>query len=198
MCRCCPQNKFPGLGLSEQHQIERTGVDILYRKLTHAVVSKHSALVGKTVVDANFRRKYKAALVGVNREDLRTPVSSKNVVIQAGDMLLLMTGEDFEKEHKYDRNFVLINDVPSSAPPKKNRGAIAVFLGIAMVMTQIIPGVQNKDEWIREWGAMAVILCMLCFLGHGSHHDNRVHDPTSGWLLHAFPDQHGLHPGATQ
>jgi hypothetical protein len=38
------------------------------------------------------------------------------VVLQQGDVLLLSTSSSWAEEHKYDRNFLMINEVGEPSP----------------------------------------------------------------------------------
>lgn len=90
------------------------------------------------------------------------PVDIRQLVLQPGDVLLLSTNEAWADKYKQDRNFTVIANIPKSEPPKKNRGLIAIVLGIAMVLTQIIPGVRNEKEWINLWpGAIVTSMVMV-------------------------------------
>jgi hypothetical protein len=44
-------------------------------------------------------------------QGLTHPISASDVVIQPGDVLLLSTSTTWAEEHKYDRNFLMIDDV---------------------------------------------------------------------------------------
>ncbi|GFH18239.1 putative sodium/sulfate cotransporter 3, partial [Haematococcus lacustris] len=70
---------------------------------------------------------------------VHAPLCAASTVIQAGDVLLLAGHEEWAKKNINDTAFVMLNDVPSSSPPKRNRALVAMFLGLGMVLTQIIP-----------------------------------------------------------
>ena len=57
------------------------------------------------------------------------------------------------------------HQVPNTNPPKKNRAIIAIPLGIAMVVTQIIPGVANAKEWINLWPAAVLTAALMLVSG---------------------------------
>lgn len=65
-----------------QHFYSHGMLPLSMRLPLQVVVSKHSSLVGKTVVSSRFRRKYKAAVIGWHREEKRTPLAPKDLVIQ--------------------------------------------------------------------------------------------------------------------
>jgi di/tricarboxylate transporter len=112
---------------------------------SQVVIAANSGLVGKTVVDAEVRKKYKATVVAYQRDGYVAPTDIRHLVLQPGDVLLLNSSEKWLDKHRSDRNFVLINSVPNSAPPKKNRALIAAFLGMSMVLTQVCGTLQCKN-----------------------------------------------------
>ncbi|GFH22081.1 uncharacterized protein HaLaN_19489, partial [Haematococcus lacustris] len=132
-------SKFPGLQLVQQDEVDKLKVPLVYQGMATAVVGARSWLVGQTVAEARFRGKFKAAVVGLQREGVHAPLCAASTVIQAGDVLLLAGHENWAKKNINDTAFVMLNDVPSSSPPKRNRALVAMFLGLGMVLTQIIP-----------------------------------------------------------
>ncbi|MGB0431791.1 MAG: SLC13 family permease, partial [Bacteroidia bacterium] len=65
--------------------------------MVEAVVSYNSRLVGKKVRDTDFRGRFDAAIVGVQRHGERLSGKIGDMVLQTGDLLVLMTGKDFAK-----------------------------------------------------------------------------------------------------
>lgn len=57
--------------------------------------------------------------------------------VQAGDVLLLDTGAQFQQNHHNDRNFALVAEVADSRPPRFDRVAIAVVVAIAAIVAAI-------------------------------------------------------------
>ena len=76
---------FPEMGLLKR----KKNTDIIEIVITH-----NSTLISKTVKEANFRGKYDAAIIGIQRngESLREKIGSIN--LKAGDVLLLIAGTD--------------------------------------------------------------------------------------------------------
>ena len=68
------------------------------RHLSEAVISKSSPLIGTTVREANFRRLYNAAVVAVHRNGARLPCKIGDIVLEAGDTLLLQTRTEFASQ----------------------------------------------------------------------------------------------------
>ena len=75
------------------------GVEAVKRrglKVIRAAITKHSALIGKSASEANFRSKYKAAIVAVQKSGKNVPTGSQlgNVSFEAGDHLVLQAADD--------------------------------------------------------------------------------------------------------
>jgi len=147
--------KNPSLVQVQQRQVEKTDVDMIHRQLTQAVISPKSYLIGKTLRQAKFREHYSAAVVGIAREGVRVPLRVEEVVLQAGDVLLLEGNIEFEKEHVHDRAFALLLAVDQSDPPKRYSAVVAVFLTTCMVLTQVVNGLcaSNPDyvQYLKDY-----------------------------------------------
>lgn len=75
-------------------------------------------------------------------------------------MLLVMGSETFPKDNHHDRNFVMIDEVPNSNPPKKSKAPIAIFLGLAMITTQIAPGAAcQQHTWLKHLALQLTVCC---------------------------------------
>ncbi len=136
--------KLPGLvpvadpGYEHQLSLQREHM------LTEAVVSSSSPIIGKSIIQSNFRALYNAAVVAVHRGGARVPGRVGDVVIRYGDTLLLQTGPHFVDAHRNNRDFFLVSGVEDSQPPRLARARLSlVLLGlmILLLMTQMIPTV---------------------------------------------------------
>lgn len=79
---------FPEMGLLKR----KRSTDIVEIVITH-----NSTLISKTVKEANFRGKYDAAIIGIQRNGERIVEKIGTVKLKAGDVLLLMAGSDLTK-----------------------------------------------------------------------------------------------------
>ena len=68
--------------------------------VNEVVVSQNSSLINKSVRDSNFRGKYDAAIIAVHRNGEKIEGKLGNVMLRAGDVLLLFAGENFCKQGK--------------------------------------------------------------------------------------------------
>jgi len=63
-------------------------------QVIRAVVTEHSKLVGRTPAQVNFNQQYKSKIVAIQKKGHNTTENMNNVVIDAGDMLVLQAQDD--------------------------------------------------------------------------------------------------------
>lgn len=112
------------------------------RKLVEVVLSPSSPIIGLTIGDSDFRKRYGAVVIGVAREGRRVDGHIGKIRLQAADTLLLETRPAFLSRQKYNRDFLLVTDTESHQPKRhgaKRAGAIvvAVIVSAATGLTDI-------------------------------------------------------------
>lgn len=133
--------KIRGLVPAGDH---RDGQDrfLTRENLSEAVVSEDSPLIGSTIRDANFRTHYGAAVVAVHRRGRRLSGKIGDIVLHAGDTLLLEASPGFARAYRNAPDFYLVSEVPDSTPPRFHKAvpALLVLVGvIALVTTELLP-----------------------------------------------------------
>ena len=103
--------------------------------LSEAVVSEYSPLVGSTIRDANFRTRYGAAVVAVHRGGRRLSGKIGDIVLRAGDTLLLEASPGFVRAYRNSSDFYLVSEVPNSTPPRYQKAVPALLILVALVAT---------------------------------------------------------------
>jgi di/tricarboxylate transporter len=106
------------------------------RRLTEAVISPSSPLVGQSIRDANFRTVYDAAVIAVHRNGVRVGGKIGEVVLEPGDTLLMQTAPGFVRVHRNSPDFYLVSEVSDSEPPRFDRARIA--LGVLGLMVFVV------------------------------------------------------------
>jgi len=110
--------------------------------LSEAVISDDSPLVGSNIRDANFRTRYGAAIVAVHRGGRRLSGKIGDIVLRAGDTLLLEASPGFARAYRNSRDFYLVSEVPDSTPPRYHKAVPALLILIALitiVTTETLP-----------------------------------------------------------
>lgn len=86
------------------------------RCLVEAVVSPHCTAIGRTVRDARFRDRYGAVVLAVARNGERVKGNLGSIRLQAGDTLLLEARPAFVTRQRYNKDFLLVNDLGAESP----------------------------------------------------------------------------------
>ncbi|MEK7225550.1 MAG: SLC13 family permease, partial [Bacteroidota bacterium] len=103
-------------------------------EIVEIVVSAESPLIGKTVKETNFRGKYDAAVVAVNRNGERLSGKIGGMKLQGGDLLLIVTGKDFLARSEESHDFYIISKLREIRNFQKSKvwmliiGIVAAFL----------------------------------------------------------------------
>jgi len=103
------------------------------RTLVEAVVSSSSPLVGSTVKAKNFRTVYDAAVIAVHRNGERVGGKIGEIVMRAGDTLLMQTAPGFMRAHRNSPDFYLVSDLGDGDKPRYDRAWLAIATLFALV-----------------------------------------------------------------
>ncbi len=80
-------------------------------EIVEIVISQNSSLIGKTIKTVNFRSKYDAAVIAVHRNGVMLQEKLSSIMLRAGDVILLFTGEDFLVRSENTMDFYFISRV---------------------------------------------------------------------------------------
>lgn len=94
-------------------QIPEVGMMTRRKKteIVEIVISQNSSLIGKTVRTINFRSKFDAAVIAVHRNGIKLDDKLSSIMLRAGDVLLLFTGEHFLIRSENNMDFYFISKV---------------------------------------------------------------------------------------
>jgi len=106
------------------------------RRLVEAVVSDHCPIVGMSIREGEFRTRYDAVVIAVHRNGERIDRKIGDIVLRAGDTLLLETNRRFLRQQRNSRDFFLVSDVSGFAPRRHDKAWIA--MGILLVAVTAI------------------------------------------------------------
>lgn len=116
-----------------------------WRQLYEVVVSNTSPLTGKTIKEAKFRTYYGAVVIAVARNSERIKKKIGDIVISAGDTLLIEATSSFYERFRDSRDFLLISPLEDSTPRSHERAPLAIgilFLLIISVLFNIFDMLQ--------------------------------------------------------
>lgn len=80
-------------------------------EVVEIVISHNSAMINKTVKEIRFRAQFDAAVIAVHRNGERISGKIGEIVIKAGDVLLLFSGADFVSRSNHALDFYFISKV---------------------------------------------------------------------------------------
>ncbi|WP_435104141.1 SLC13 family permease [Arhodomonas sp. AD133] len=129
------------------------------RCLVEAVVSNECPLVGRSIREGRFRSEYNAAVVAVARGGRRLTGKIGDIVLQAGDTLLLETHPSFLDRQRNARDFFLVSRVENSTPRRHERAGIALAILAAMVAAATSGVLSMLNAALLAAGAMVATGC---------------------------------------
>ncbi|MEH0690157.1 SLC13 family permease [Vibrio cholerae] len=137
--------EIQGLTLFGQHHING-------QNYVEVVVSSSASFCNKTLKSSHFRDRFDAVVVAIRRGHERLEGGLGNIVLNAGDTLVLVPGKRFEQERQAHRKeFVVMNDLDSSARLDGNKSAL-VLLGFALViglaLMEILPLIKGLSVFL--------------------------------------------------
>ncbi len=131
-------------------------------RLVEAVVSRSSPLVGSSIRDASFRTVYDAAVIAVHRNGERVPGKIGEIVLRAGDTLLLQSAPGFLRVHGNSPDFFLVSELDDETKPRYERAGLSLVILLGMV-TLVTAGVLPIA--IAAFGAVGLMLATRCLTG---------------------------------
>ena len=125
------------------------------RHLCEAVVSASSPMVGSNIRDSQFRTVYDAAIIAVHRNGVRLGGKIGDIVLRAGDTLLLQASPEFHRLHRNNPDFYLVSEVGGAQPVRHEKALLASTILLLLVAFMTLPD-------ILEWtGVSAKLLGQL-------------------------------------
>jgi di/tricarboxylate transporter len=103
-------------------------------RLVEAVISASSPLINQSIRDASFRTFYDAAVIAVHRNGARVAGKIGEIVLEAGDTLLLQGAPGFLRAHRNSPDFYLVSEIAGTETLRYDRAGIAIGILILMVL----------------------------------------------------------------
>ncbi len=131
--------------------------------VVEVVVSPNSGLIDKTVKEAGFRGKFDAAIIAVHRNGERLRGKIGDIKLRAGDLLLLITGKDFD-ERIENKDFYILGKV-------RNIDKMPMLQSILIAGGLITSIVLSSLHVVPLFNSLIVFLILLFLLGVASPKD---------------------------
>jgi di/tricarboxylate transporter len=140
-------------------QVFKLNIPRTDRCLIEAVVSDSCPLVGRTIREGRFRTVYNAAVIALARNGERVRKKLGDVVLRAGDTLLLEAHPEFASQHRNSRDFYLVSRVEGSAPARHERAWIALTILAGMVVVAGVGWLSVLNSALLAAGLMILTGC---------------------------------------
>ncbi len=128
------------------------------RRLVEAVVSLHCSAVGYAIRDARFRARYGAAVLAVARHGERIKGNLGSIILQAGDTLLLEARPAFVTRQRYNKDFLLVNDLNTESP-RHERAYLAWFILVGIITAASFEVISMLNGALLGAGLMIITGC---------------------------------------
>jgi len=99
---------------------EKFEVDVR-RDLLEVIVPNNSDLIGRPIKQTNFRARYDAVIIGVQREGQPLHGKIGQIALQAGDLLLLSAGANFTARNERETSLIIVNQHKRTSSVTKGR-----------------------------------------------------------------------------
>lgn len=129
------------------------------RGLYEVVVSHTSSLVDRTVRGSGFRRRFDAAILAVHRSGERIEGKIGDIVLRAGDTLMLVASPGFLATWQDAEDFYLVSEVPSAGQPRYQKAPVAL---LALAMMVLLPSFTTMSMTVSSMAAAVILLATQC------------------------------------
>lgn len=130
------------------------------RTLVELVLSHSAPAVGHTLVESQFRSRYNAAVIAISRHGQRLHDKPGDVVLQAGDTLLVETDGGFVRRHGGAPDFLMVNRVDGVAHVDRPRALLSLGIIGAMIASNTLLGVDILWSAVAAAGLAVALGCV--------------------------------------
>lgn len=129
------------------------------RRLIEVVVSQSCSAVGETVSSSRFHDRYGAIVLAVARNGSRVAGNLGNILFKPGDTLLLEARPVFVHRQKYNKDFLVVNDL-DTVQPRHDKAILAWVILIVLVGAAGLGLISMLDASLIGAAAMLVGGCL--------------------------------------
>lgn len=131
--------------------------------LMEGMVGPQSALVGKSLVELNFRQHYGVIIVAIHREGENQQDNFQNLKLEVGDTLLLEGSKERMTELFSSSDFINLSEVPPRKPVQTAaQGHRTDRSWIALCALAVVVVMGAVDVVPFEWVALGAALLVVC------------------------------------
>lgn len=127
--------KTPGLNVIEDVEFDPRNIDSDKLKTFEVVISNVSPILGNTVKECNFRKRYNAVILGIHRGGARINKKIGDIELQANDTLFMLSDNNFAERWYNSLDFSLVTSSVNSYSKPEKKGNLALILMVLMVLS---------------------------------------------------------------
>lgn len=135
------------------------GEDRAERRLVEVVVSQSCSSIGETVRSSRFHDRYGAIVLAVARNGERVAGNLGNIIIKPGDTLLLEARPVFVSRQKYNKDFLVMNDL-DTVQPRHKKALLAWLILCVVVAAAGLNIISMLNAALIGAGAMLISGCL--------------------------------------
>ncbi|MBK5937981.1 SLC13 family permease [Halochromatium roseum] len=140
-------------------QVYKLGGPRQDRCFVEAVISNKCPLVGSSVRKGHFRGYYNAVILALSRNGERVERKIGDIILEAGDTLLLETRPDFLLQQRNSKDFLVVSQFGDEHPLSHDRAPIAIAIVVAMVAVVTLELLSMLEAALLAAGAMILTRC---------------------------------------
>ncbi|MCF8016041.1 MAG: SLC13 family permease [Chromatiaceae bacterium] len=140
-------------------QVYKLGGPRQDRCFVEAVISNKCPLVGSSVRKGHFRGYYNAVILALSRNGERVERKIGDIILEAGDTLLLETRPDFLLQQRNSKDFLVVSQFGDEHPLSHDRAPIAIGIVAAMVAVVAFELLSMLEAALLAAGAMILTRC---------------------------------------
>jgi Trk K+ transport system NAD-binding subunit len=130
------------------------------RCLIEAVVSNSFPFLSMTIRESHFRTAYNAVIIAVARTGERLRRKIGDIVLQAGDTLLLEALPSFVDQQRNSRDFFLVSAVENSNPPRFERAWVSLAIILTLVVVVVMDWMSTLKGAMLAAGLVVATRCV--------------------------------------
>jgi di/tricarboxylate transporter len=177
--------------------------------LFEAVVAPTSIMIGKTLKQIDFRSRFHAVVIGIQRQSDEIRGALGNLPIVAGDLLLIEAKDGFDDMANNDKdNFYLVNRRGFRQLPLNSKATLALAITVSMIAVatlNLVPIVTAalvaaaimiytgcvKKEQIMASLNLPILLVIASALGFGQAIETSGLASTAAFSINTFTSEYG-------
>jgi di/tricarboxylate transporter len=129
------------------------------RCFVEAVVSGSCPLVGKSIKAGRFRTHYGAVIIALARDGERIQGKIGDIILRAGDILLLEARPSFVEQQRNSRDFFLISEIGDFRAPNHDKALPALGIVTGMVLAAALGWLSMLEASLLAAGLMLAAGC---------------------------------------